>query len=191
MGMSKALMEKLVRSNAYNGPVRSCITRYGNVIGSRGSVIPYFIEQVKTEKPIKVTDWSMTRFVMSLEESVALVLQALSSGSQGDLFVRKAPSASLDKILTTVEILLGKKAKSVIVAGVRPGEKIHETLLNSEEKTYAVEESDYYKVPSVAIGSTANKARLLEEFRSDNSSQLSVDDLTKILLSDPEIQSLI
>ena len=191
MGMSKALMEKLVRSNTYNGPVRSCITRYGNVIGSRGSVIPYFIEQIKTEKPIKVTDWSMTRFVMSLDESVSLVLQALSSGSQGDLFVRKAPSASLDKILTAVEILLGKKAKSVIVAGVRPGEKIHETLLNSEEKTYAVEESDYYKVPSVAIGSTANKARLLEEFRSDNSSQLSVDDLTKMLLSNPEIQSLI
>ncbi len=191
MGMSKALMEKMVRSNTYNGPVRSCITRYGNVIGSRGSVIPYFIEQIKTEKPIKVTDWSMTRFVMSLEESVALVLQALSSGSQGDLFVRKAPSASLDQILTAVEILLGKKAKSVIVAGVRPGEKIHETLLNSEEKTYAVEESDYYKVPSVAIGSTANKARLLDEFRSDNSNQLSIDDLTKILLSNPEIQSLI
>lgn len=191
MGMSKALMEKLVRSNTYNGSVRSCITRYGNVIGSRGSVIPYFIDQVKTEKSIRVTDWSMTRFVMSLEESVELVLQALSNGKQGDLFVRKAPSASLDKILTAVEILLGKKAKSVIVAGVRPGEKIHETLLNSEERTYAIEESDYYKVPSIAIGGIANKTRISEEFRSDNSNQLSVDDLTKVLLSNPEIQSLI
>lgn len=191
MGMSKALMEKLVRSNTYNGSVRSCITRYGNVIGSRGSVIPYFIEQVKTDKPVRVTDWSMTRFVMSLEESVDLVLKALSHGKQGDLFVRKAPSASLDKILAAVEILLGKKAKSVIVAGVRPGEKIHETLLNSEERTYALEESDYYKVPSIAIDSIANKTRLSEEFRSDNSNQLSVDDLTEVLLSNPEIQSLI
>ena len=161
------------------------------MIGSRGSVIPYFIEQVKTDKPVRVTDWSMTRFVMSLEESVDLVLQALSHGKQGDLFVRKAPSASLDKILTAVEILLGKKAKSVIVAGVRPGEKIHETLLNSEERTYALEESDYYKVPSIAIDSIANKTRLSEEFRSDNSNKLSVDDLTEVLLSNPEIQSLI
>jgi UDP-glucose 4-epimerase len=182
MGMSKALMEKLVRSNSYHGNVRSCITRYGNVIGSRGSVIP-----------VKVTDWAMTRFVMSLQESVDLVLHAMAEGMHGELFVRKAPSARLDTILESVEKLLQKKALRIDVTGVRPGEKIHETLLNSEERTYAQESTSYFKVPSVAIqnGKEATKPRIVEEFRSDSAKILSSEELFEILKENAEIRHLL
>jgi len=193
MGMSKALMEKLVRSTFYHGEARSCITRYGNVIGSRGSVIPYFIESIKADTPIKVTDWSMTRFVMSLEESVDLVLHAMAQGQHGELFVRKAPAARLDTILDAVEKLLGKKATKLDITGVRPGEKIHETLLNSEERTYASESNAYFKVPSVAIhnGKEAPKTRVLDEFRSDTAKTLSCDELVEILKENSEIKALL
>ena len=193
MGMSKSLMEKLVRSNSYISPVRSCITRYGNVIGSRGSVIPYFIDRIKTEAPIKVTDWSMSRFIMSLEDSVELVIQAMSNGEQGDLFVRKSSSARLDTILAAVELLIGKKAKSIQITGVRPGEKIHETLLNSEERTYATEANLYYKVPSITLRENYKevKVRISEEFRSDNTTQLTTEELTQILQENSEIKNLI
>ena len=193
MGMSKALMEKLVRSNSYHGPVRSCITRYGNVIGSRGSVIPYFIDCIKKDIPVKVTDWAMTRFVMSLQESVDLVLHAMAEGRHGELFVRKAPSARLDTILESVEKLLQKKALLLDVAGVRPGEKIHETLLNSEERTYAHESTSYFKVPSIAIqnGKETTKPRINTEFRSDNAQILSSDELVEILKKNIEISQFL
>lgn len=193
MGMSKALMEKLVRSNSYFGSVRSCITRYGNVIGSRGSVIPYFIESIKKDLPVRVTDWTMTRFVMSLEESVDLVLYAMDKGKYGELFVRKAPSARLDIILEAVEKLLGKKANMLDVTGVRPGEKIHETLLNSEERTYAVENDYYFKVPSIAnqVANSMPKARVLDEFRSDTSRLLNSEELASILEKNAEIRALL
>ena len=193
MGMSKALMEKLVRSNSYFGSVRSCITRYGNVIGSRGSVIPYFIESIKKDLPVRVTDWTMTRFVMSLEESVDLVLYAMDKGKHGELFVRKAPSARLDIILEAVEKLLGKKARMLDVTGVRPGEKIHETLLNSEERTYAVENDYYFKVPSIAnqVANGIPKARVLDEFRSDTSKLLNSEELASILEKNAEIRALL
>jgi len=193
MGMSKALMEKLVRSTSYYGSVRSCITRYGNVIGSRGSVIPYFIEAIKTDIPVKVTNWSMTRFVMSLQESIDLVLHAMAEGQCGELFVRKAPSARLDTILEAVEKLLGKKATMLDITGVRPGEKIHETLLNSEERTYASESVAYFKVPSIAIqnGKETAKTRALEEFRSDTARILSADELVATLMENAEIRALI
>ena len=192
MGMSKALMEKLVRSTSYYSSVRSCITRYGNVIGSRGSVIPYFIECIKADAPIKVTDLTMTRFVMSLQESVDLVLHAMSQGQHGELFVRKAPSATLKTILKAVEKLLEKRASQIDITGVRPGEKIHETLLNSEERTYALESTAYFKVPSIAIqnGKETTKERVIEEFRSDTARLLSVDELVSILEENEEIRAL-
>jgi UDP-N-acetylglucosamine 4,6-dehydratase len=193
MGMSKALMEKLVRSTSYYSSVRSCITRYGNVIGSRGSVIPYFIECIKADTPIKVTDLTMTRFVMSLQESVDLVLHAMSQGQHGELFVRKAPSATLKTILQAVEKLLEKRASLIDITGVRPGEKIHETLLNSEERTYALESTAYFKVPSIAIqsGKQTTKERVIEEFRSDTARLLSVDELVSILEGNEEIRALL
>ena len=193
MGMTKALMEKLVRSSSYVGSTVSCITRYGNVVGSRGSIIPLLISQIKTGQPIRITDWSMTRFIMSLEDSVSLVLFAMASGEQGDLFVKKAVAANLRTIVEAVETLLGKKASQINVVGVRPGEKIHETLLNSEEKSYAEESSDFFRVPSIALLNKNQMPvnRIEDEFRSDTTRQVTSNELVEFLSNDPEIRKLI
>jgi UDP-glucose 4-epimerase len=193
MGMSKALMEKLVRSSSYLGGAKSCITRYGNVIGSRGSVIPVFIDSIKRSKPIHITDWGMTRFIMSLEDSVKLVLFALENGKQGDLFVQKAPAANLKTILEALELLLGKKAPEIHITGIRPGEKIHETLLNAEERTYAEETDNFFRVPSVVLERKKDnpKGYSLEEFKSDSTRLLSSHDLLEFLRNDKEISRLI
>ena len=192
MGMTKALMEKMVRSTSYTGNTTSSITRYGNVIGSRGSVIPYFINQIKKNKDILITDWRMTRFMMSLDESVDLVLYAMLKANNGDLFVRKAPSANLKTILHSVENLLGIKSSNIIENGVRPGEKIHETLLNSEERTFAKETDEFFQVKSVAAGSDIKIPKRIDtEFTSENTIQLEVDELTKILSINPEVNSLL
>lgn len=193
MGMSKSIMEKLVRSNSYTGSVRSCITRYGNVIGSRGSVIPYFINCIKSNRTIKVTDWEMSRFIMSLEESVDLVVSAMTSGNHGDLFVRKAVSARLDTILRAVELILDQKAHKIELTGIRPGEKIHETLLNLEEMSYAIEDEEYFRVPSIVNWESLNSLKVgpFQEYRSDNSTQLNVNELSEILVNNSEIKKLI
>lgn len=192
MGMSKALMEKMVRSSSYDGAVKSCITRYGNVIGSRGSVIPYLISSLKEQKTIRITDWSMTRFIMSLDDSVNLVLTAMSSGKSGDLFVQKAPAARLDTILHSIEEILGLKAFSIKVEGPRPGEKMHETLLNSEERTEAVENEWYFQVPSITRRHPEERSsfRHETEFTSDNTQLLSKEELVKLFLQNPELQKL-
>jgi len=192
MGMTKALMEKMVRSTSYTGNTISSITRYGNVIGSRGSVIPYFINQIKNNKDILITDWRMTRFMMSLDESVDLVLYAMLKANNGDLFVRKAPSANLKTILRSVENLLGIKSNNIIESGIRPGEKIHETLLNSEERTFAKETNEFFQVKGIA-SSLDNKIpkRIDTEFTSENTIRLEVDELTKILSTNPEVKSLL
>lgn len=193
MGMTKAIMEKLVRSTRYTSRTVSCITRYGNVVGSRGSVIPLFIDKIKNEKTIRITDWAMTRFMMTLQESVSLVLFAMQFGERGDLFVKKAPAANLRTILEAVETLLDKKANLVEISGVRPGEKIHETLLNSEERTFAQETKDYFRVPSIVIGNE-NSAPILRqeiEYRSDLTQLLSTQELVEILSNDRDIKTLI
>lgn len=193
MGMTKSLMEKLVRSSSYLSRTTSCITRYGNVVGSRGSIIPLVISAIKHDKPIKITDWAMTRFVMSLEDSVELVLHALQSGSQGDLFVKKASAADLRTILAAVEILLSKKAHFIEVSGVRPGEKIHETLLNSEEKTYAEESTSFFRVPSIVLRNYSEmpKSRVESEYSSNTTHMLTVEELYSFLKSDKEVSKLI
>jgi len=192
MGMSKALMEKLVRSSSYEGPVRACITRYGNVIGSRGSVIPYFIDSIKSGKPIKITDWNMTRFMMSLHDSVNLVLHAMEFGNPGDLFVQKAPAARLDVILQTIEEILGTKATLLELQGPRPGEKIHETLLNSEERTVAIESELYFQVPSItkSFKQEVPQVRIEDEFVSNNTKILNKEELKNIFLQDSELNKL-
>lgn len=193
MGMTKALMEKLVRSSSYLSPTTSSITRYGNVVGSRGSIIPLVISAIKNDKPIKITDWAMTRFVMSLEDSVELVLHALRNGSQGDLFVKKASAANLRTILEAVEMLLSKKANFVEVGGVRPGEKIHETLLNSEERTYAEESKSFFRVPSIVLRNQSElpKSRIENEYSSNTTKMMSVEELYAFLKSDKEVAKLI
>lgn len=193
MGMTKALMEKLVRSSSYPSNSISCITRYGNVVGSRGSVIPLFISSIKNNRPIKITDWSMTRFIMSLEDSVDLVLYAMKHGQQGDLFVKKAVAADLSTILKAVETLLSKKAEVVDLSGVRPGEKIHETLLNAEEKTYAEETESFFRVPSIVLNHQIElpKSRESAEYASNTTSLLSTEELVHFLESDKQIAKII
>jgi UDP-N-acetylglucosamine 4,6-dehydratase len=193
MGMTKSLMEKLVRSSSYNGNSINCITRYGNVIGSRGSIIPYIVNQIKQNLPVKITDWNMTRFMMSLEESVDLVLHAMSNGNSGDLFVKKSPSADLRTILTSVENIMGKKASKIEIQGCRPGEKMHETILNSEEWSNALEIKDFFQVKSITgINTTANNVQRSDhEFTSNNTKKLSIDQLSTILSQNFELKNLL
>jgi UDP-glucose 4-epimerase len=193
MGMTKSLMEKLVRSSSYAGNSINCITRYGNVIGSRGSIIPYIVNQIKQNLPVKITDWNMTRFMMSLEESVDLVLHAMSNGNSGDLFVKKSPSADLRTILTSVENITGKKAGKIEIQGCRPGEKIHETLLNSEEWSNALELKDFFQVKSITgINTMVNSVQRSDhEFTSNNTKKLSIDQLSTVLSQNIELKKLL
>lgn len=193
MGMTKALMEKLVRSSSYPSETTSCITRYGNVVGSRGSVIPLLISSIKNNRPIKITDWNMTRFIMSLEDSVDLVLHAMKNGQQGDLFVKKAVAAELLTILKAVETLLSRKANTLDLSGARPGEKIHETLLNAEEKTYAEETDSFFRVPSIVLNHQVNlpKIRASSEYASNTTSLLTTEELVAYLASDKQIAKLL
>ena len=150
MGISKALMEKTAIAEARNigtdGPV-VCITRYGNVMASRGSVIPLFIKQMKNNQPITVTDPSMTRFMMSLDEAVELVLYAFKNGSQGDLFVQKSPASTVGDLAQAMKELF-KSSSEIQTIGTRHGEKLYETLLTKEEFHKAEDMSDYYRVPA-------------------------------------------
>ena len=149
MGISKAMMEKLVtaKSRSTNQETILCTTRYGNVMGSRGSVIPLFIDQIKSNKPLTLTDPSMTRFMMSLQESVELVEFAFKNGSSGDTFVKKSPAANLMILAQALLELFGAK-NEIKLMGTRHGEKLYETLLTREEMTKAEDMGDYYKITS-------------------------------------------
>jgi UDP-N-acetylglucosamine 4,6-dehydratase/5-epimerase len=149
MGISKAMMEKLAfakgRNLSQNDTV-FCVTRYGNVIGSRGSVIPHFIAKIKSEMPLTVTDPEMTRFLMSLDESVELVLHAFQFGEQGDLFVQKAPSCTVKTLANSLKKIY-KSSVPIEIIGTRHGEKLFESLLSKEERAFSIETDKYFKVP--------------------------------------------
>jgi UDP-glucose 4-epimerase len=194
MGMTKALMEKLVRSDDYQSQCTSVITRYGNVIGSRGSVIPQFIESIKNYGEVSVTDPLMTRFMMSLDESVNLVLFALANGKSSDLFVQKSPAATVQTIVSATSLLLDKPNVKINKVGVRPGEKIHETLLTAEERSLAIEHERYFQVrkrdvskgtiPEIALSN-------IQEYTSANTQILNTEELANLLLDIPLVaQSL-
>lgn len=192
MGMSKALMEKVTVATSRNvpesGPIM-CNTRYGNVMASRGSVIPLFVEQIKAGKPFTITDPDMTRFMMSLPDAVELVLYAFEHGAQGDTFVQKAPAAT---ILTLVEALkqIFNADNEVRILGTRHGEKKHEALLSREELLKADDLEGYYRVP--ADGRSLNYAKFFEEgdkilsleedYTSENTERLDVDGMVKLLM---------
>ena len=192
MGMSKALMEKVTVATSRNvpesGPIM-CNTRYGNVMASRGSVIPLFVEQIKAGKPFTITDPDMTRFMMSLPDAVELVLYAFQHGAQGDTFVQKAPAAT---ILTLVEALkqIFNADNEVRILGTRHGEKKHEALLSREELLKADDLEGYYRVP--ADGRGLNYAKFFEEgdkilsleedYTSENTERLDVDGMVKLLM---------
>ena len=197
MGMSKAMMEKIFVSRARllnENKTVLCGTRYGNVMASRGSVIPLFVEQIKASQPITITDPKMTRFLMSLEEAVKLVLFAFEYGNNGDLFVQKAPACTVEVLAQALQELFGVE-NEVKVIGTRHGEKLYETLVSSEEKLVSEDLGDYYRIPcdhrDLNYGSGGSSDKILhqqEAYTSHNTTQLSVEELKEKLLTLPYIQ---
>jgi UDP-glucose 4-epimerase len=150
MGMSKALMEKVAQSYSRNGLNESTtisITRYGNVMMSRGSVIPLFLDQIRAGKELTITDPNMTRFMMTLDDAVDLVLYAFEHGQPGDIFVQKAPAATIEVLAKALTALVGKPEHEVRLIGTRHGEKLYEALLSREEMAAAEDLGDHYRVP--------------------------------------------
>ena len=197
MGISKAMMERVVVAKGRN--VRDTMiacTRYGNVMASRGSVIPLFIEQIKNERPITITDPSMTRFMMSLDQAVDLVIFAFENGESGDIFVQKAPAASVEILATTLKNLLGKPENKIKVIGTRHGEKLYETLLTKEEMVKAIDMKDYYRIPADTRDLNYNKfvddgekvITEAHEYHSHNTYQLNENELKELLLDLHEIK---
>ncbi len=200
MGMTKALMEKVyVAKSRTIDPSRTivCGTRYGNVMCSRGSVIPLFVNQIKQGRHLTVTEPEMTRFMMTLEEAVDLVLYAFEHANTGDTLIMKAPSSSIATLTQAVKELFADKDYPVDVIGIRHGEKMYETLLTKEERIHAVDHGHFYSIPAdnrdlnyakfVVEGTTEREG--YEEFNSDNAPKLSVEDLKNKLLTVPYIQN--
>ncbi|EJL81448.1 putative nucleoside-diphosphate sugar epimerase [Herbaspirillum sp. CF444] len=198
MGISKAMAEKLVtaksRSIPADGP-RICATRYGNVMASRGSVIPLFIAQLKAGQPLTVTDPNMTRFLMSLEDSVDLVLHAFEHAEQGDLFVQKAPASTVADLAQALCELF-KLDNPVKIIGTRHGEKLYESLISREEMAKATDMGRYYRVPADNRDLNYNKyfvegesqISALDDYTSHNTERLDVEGIKALLLKLPEIQ---
>ena len=190
MGTSKAMMEKVVVAKSRTtGTTRICCTRYGNVLCSRGSVVPLWIDQIKSGKPITITEPSMTRFVMSLEEAVDLVLFAFANGESGDILVQKAPACTIETLAKAVTGLF-KPDHPIKVIGIRHGEKMYETLPN-EECANALDMGDFYRVPCDKRGLNYDKyfkdgdveRNSLQEFNSSNTDQMSVEQVKEKLLT--------
>lgn len=194
MGISKAMMEKVMVATSRNaGKTVICGTRYGNVMASRGSVIPLFVEQMQRGQPITITDPAMTRFMMTLEDAVDLVLYAFKHGQNGDIFVQKAPAATVGTLAKALLRLADKPDHPVHVIGTRHGEKLYESLLGREERARSEDLGDYYRVPP--DGRDLNYAKFVEqgeeritqalqgdEYNSHNTDQLDVDGMASLLL---------
>jgi len=193
MGISKALMEKVAIATARhlgNSKTKITITRYGNVMASRGSVIPLFIKQIKENKPLSITDPNMTRFIMSLENAVDLVLYAFKNCNQGDIFVQKSPAATIENLAIALKEIFKAKNKINII-GTRHGEKKHEILLGREELFKSIDLGEYYKVP--IDNRNLNYEKYFElgdkplssenEYSSKNTNILDKDELIKVLLN--------
>ena len=197
MGISKAMMERVIVAKGRNvkDTMIAC-TRYGNVLASRGSVIPLFIDQVRSGKPITITDPSMTRFMMSLDDAVDLVLFAFENGKSGDIFVQKAPAATVELLAHTMRKILGVPDHEARTIGTRHGEKLYETLLTKEEMVKAINMERYYRIP--ADTRDLNYNHFFEEgeevvaeageYHSHNTHRLNEDELTELLLNLKEIK---
>ncbi len=202
MGMSKALMEKVAFSEARSNlesKTRITVTRYGNVMMSRGSVIPLFVDQILAGKSLTLTNPNMTRFLMSLDDSVALVKHAFLNGSTGDLFVQRAPASTVLTLATAIAKIAGKeKTFKYDVIGTRHGEKLFESLLSSEDSARASNEGRYYRVPldtrsldySKFFENGNNDFKDTESYTSHNTNRLEVDDVVSLLNSDPNFIKL-
>ena len=198
MGMTKALMEKVAQSyarNSENSSTRIAITRYGNVMMSRGSVIPLFLDQIKNGQAVTITEGNMTRFLMSLSDSVDLVKYAFTHASSGDLFVKKAPGCTVDVLVEALSVIAGKLGKiEVKNIGIRHGEKKSEVLLGSEERARATDLGDFFQVPldtrsldyHVYFDKGQEEIKEVEPYTSSNTKQLAVDEVVKLVSELPE-----
>ncbi|MNO90185.1 UDP-glucose 4-epimerase [compost metagenome] len=201
MGISKAMMEKVMVAKSRNLDQTNtviCGTRYGNVMASRGSVIPLFIEQIRAGKPLSITDPNMTRFMMTLADAVDLVLYAFQHGNNGDLFVQKAPAATVETLAKALTSLLGKPEHPVQVIGTRHGEKLYEALLSREEMACADDMGNYFRVPpdlrdlnySKYVEQGEEKISRTEDYNSHNTERLDVTGMQALLLKLEFIQAI-
>jgi UDP-glucose 4-epimerase len=192
MGISKAMMEKLMVAKARmrnEGETVLCATRYGNVMASRGSVIPLFVDQIKTGKPMTVTDPTMTRFLMSLGDSVELVLHAFEHARQGDIFVQKAPASTVGDLAQALKELF-KSDAAIRIIGTRHGEKLYESLLSREEMARAEDMERYYRIPSDDRDLNYNKyfvegemkVSAMDDYTSHNTERLNVEEVKALLM---------
>ncbi|MCP9754974.1 NAD-dependent epimerase/dehydratase family protein [Lacihabitans sp. CCS-44] len=198
MGISKAMMEKVAIAKSRNlddSKTIFCVTRYGNVMASRGSVIPLFIDQIKAGKPLSITDANMTRFMMTLEDAVDLVLFAFEHGNQGDLFVQKSPAATIE-VLAKALLEMYKADNPIQIIGTRHGEKLYETLVNKEDMVKAEDMKDYFRIPADNRDLNYNQyfsegtPELVnhEEYHSHNTGRLDVEGMKVLLAKLPIIQ---
>lgn len=191
MGLSKAMMEKVMVAKSRNLPenIVFCGTRYGNVMASRGSVIPLFVEQIKAGKQLTITDPNMTRFMMTLDDAVDLVIYAFTHGIAGDIFVQKAPAATIETLAYALQTLY-KANNPIKVIGTRHGEKLYETLVNREEMIKAVDMGDYFRIPADTrdlnydqyFSEGQNDLSKIEDYHSHNTKRLDLDNTIKLLL---------
>ena len=199
MGISKAMMEKVAiakaRSIGNDAETTICCTRYGNVMASRGSVIPLWIDQIKSDKPITITDPGMTRYMMTLDDAVDLVLYAFENGNQGDLFVQKSPAATLDVLADSLKELY-KADTEVKIIGTRHGEKLYETLVTREEMFRSEDMGDYFRIPADARDLNYDKFFIegqedvskVEDYHSHNTRRLDKEGMKELLLKLPEVR---
>ena len=188
MGLSKAMMEKIMIAKSRSSKTIFCATRYGNVMGTRGSVIPLFIDQIKKDSSVTITDQNMTRFLMSVDQSVELVLYALKNAKAGDIFVQKSPAATIINLVKGLRILLKKNFKIKNV-GIRHGEKIHETLVSSQEMKNIINKKKFYIIPKDKRDLNYDKyfekgqgnINKVKEYNSSNTYQLSSQEIAKLI----------
>lgn len=193
MGISKAMMEKVMVAKSRNVDETKtviCGTRYGNVMASRGSVIPLFVEQIRADKPLTITDPNMTRFMMTLADAVDLVLYAFEHGNNGDLFVQKAPGATVEVLAKALTQIVGKPEHEINIIGTRHGEKLYEALLSREEMVCAEDLGDYYRVPpdlrdlnyGKYVEQGEEELSVTEDYNSHNTQRLDVEDMKELLM---------
>ena len=198
MGITKALMEKIMIAKSRlqkDSETIACATRYGNVMASRGSVIPLFVSQILSQKPITVTDPSMTRFMMSLSDSVELVVYAFEKGLQGDIFVQKAPACTIIDLANALKEIF-KAGNEINIIGTRHGEKLFESLISREEMLRSIDEENFYRIPadnrnlnySKFVDQGDQDLSQIEDYHSHNTKRLEMDELKNLLLDLPYIQ---
>lgn len=197
MGISKAMVEKITIAksrNLVNSDTKLCCTRYGNVMGSRGSVIPLFIDQIKSKKNITITEPQMTRFMMTLEDAVDLVMYAFNEGENGDLFVQKAPACTVEVLATALKELYNSDSK-ITKIGIRHGEKMYETLVGMEDMSKSIDLGEYYRIPAdnrdlnyEKYYSTGHENDNNKEYNSNNTQRLSIEETKKLLLKLPFVK---